>query len=415
MNKKVVKLLKKNRLFKKVFQINARRKRQKMYKHYYEQAVVQDKQIIFSAFQGRQYTCSPKAIYECMLHDPAFQDYTFIWALRDPNAKADYFDLSRTRLVKYNSAEFFQALYSSKYWVFNFKTPPYFYKRDSQVFLQCWHGTPLKRLGCDIEIAGNAATKLRAIHRSYVEDAKKYDLFLSPSRYCTEKFISAFGLGRLHKESIVKETGYPRNDFLLRYTPSDVQRVRALLGLPEGKKVILYAPTFRDDQFKPGLGHTYSLGLHLLRLREELSDDYVLLLRLHYLVSNYLDISQFRGFAYDVSQYDDVNDLYIASDMLITDYSSVFFDYANLRRPVLFYMYDLDAYQHEIRDFYIDLKELPGPILQDERALIEAIPRADAFFAEYRDKYDAFCKKYTYLDDGHAAEKAVKELMHCGR
>lgn len=411
MKKKLIKMFRKTKFGKKFYKYLHNKRLMKKSITFAKSLKTNEKQIIFSAFQGRLYACSPKAIYEYMINCPDYSDYTFVWAFNKPEEKMDLFDNERTIIVKYNTEEFFKYLSTSRYWIFNFKTTPYFIKKNDQIFVQCWHGTPLKKIGMDIQIEGNAATSKSKIHQSYIADAKKYDYLISPSQYATEKFITAFGLKQLSKESIVIEKGYPRNDKLINFSEEMVNQIKNDLGIASDKKVILYCPTFRDDQYKSGVGHTYQLGINLLRLKEKLPDNYVLLLRLHYLVSNHIDISQFKGFAIDVSNYDDVNDLYIVSDMLITDYSSVFFDYLNLKKPILFYMYDLQKYKNNLRDFYIDTNELPGPIYEDEMELIQAIKHVDSLFEINKAKYLEFCNKYTYLDDGNATERVVKEFM----
>ena len=412
MKKNLKKMLKKTKLGKIVFRNIQMRNRKKMVLSFVREMKVNDKQIIFSSFQGRLYSCSPKAIYEYMISNPQFDDYKFIWAFNKPEQKQSLFTDGRTVLVKYNSKDFFKYLASSKYWIFNFKTPEYFIKKENQIFLQCWHGTPLKRIGMDIEVDGNAATDKKKIHESYLNDAKKYDYFISPSRYATERFVSSFGLKLLDKENIIIEQGYPRNDKLKNFDADDIMEIKRKLNISSDKKVILYCPTFRDDQYKPGVGHTYQLGINLLRLKEKLGDGYFLLLRLHYLVSNKIDISQFKGFALDVSSYDDINDLYLISDVLVTDYSSVFFDFANLNRPMIFYMYDRELYQGTLRDFYLDLKDIPGPIIEDECKLIEALRNTDEIACKYQEKIKQFSSVYNYLDDGHATERTIKELMN---
>lgn len=412
MKKKLKKMLRKTKLGKILYKKIQIKNRKKMSLNIAREMEVNDKQIIFSSFQGRLYSCSPKAIYEYMINDSQFDDYKFIWAFNKPEQKQNLFVDGRTVLVKYNSKDFFKYLASSKYWIFNFKTPDYFIKKENQIFVQCWHGTPLKRIGMDIEVDGNAATDKKEIHQSYLDDAKKYDYFISPSRYATERFISSFGLKALNKENIIIEQGYPRNDKLSNFKADDIVEIKRKLNIALDKKVILYCPTFRDDQYKPGIGHTYQLGVNLLRLKEKLGNGYFLLLRLHYLVSNKIDISQFKGFALDVSSYDDINDLYLISDVLVTDYSSVFFDYANLNRPMIFYMYDRELYQGTLRDFYLNLKDLPGPIIEDERKLIGALRNTDEIMCKYQEKIRQFSSVYNYLDDGLATKRTVKELMN---
>ena len=196
---------------------------------------------------------------------------------------------------------------------------------------------------------------------------------------------------------------------LANYTEEDVRDVREALALPEGKKVILYAPTFRDNQHD-GSGYTYDTHIDFDRLQKEFSDEYVILFRAHYFVANQFDFSRYEGFIYDVSSLDDITSLYLVSDLLVTDYSSVFFDYANLGRPELFYMYDLEQYENDIRGFYFSVDTLPGPILKTEDELVEAIKNVNSIAEEYKEKYQVFHDTFNYLDDGHAAERVVNEI-----
>ena len=416
MKKKLKKVIKKlssqNYLFRSIYNKIKSLKRKIMYKRMYKKIPVNDKMIIFETFWGKSYACSPKAIYEYMVKQPEYADYQFIWVFKDPKKRKHLFTDERTKFVKYDTKKYYRYFAEAKYWIVNFRLADCIIKKDNQVCLQCWHGTPLKRIGCDIEIEkGNKLSSKKAISKSYIGDAKKYNYFISPSRFCTEKFTTSFGLDQLHKEDILIETGYPRNDFLYTYTQEDVKQIKEKLNIPEEKKVILYAPTFRDNQHQLGKGYVLSLQLDLDNLQRKLGDEYVVLMRLHYLVASKLDIKQYEGFIYDVSKYDDINDLYIIADMLITDYSSVFFDYANLRRPILFYMYDLEEYQHNIRNFYIDLNELPGPIVQTEKDLLQEINTIGTYQERYKDAYQKFHDKYNYLDDGNAAKRVAKVVI----
>ena len=169
------------------------------------------------------------------------------------------------------------------------------------------------------------------------------------------------------------EVGYPRNDFLLNYKADDLKKIKEFIGIPEDKKVILYAPTWRDNQHEAGVGFTYDLNVDFERLRRELGDEYVILFRVHYLVASSFSFRDFEGFIYNVSNYDDINHLYLIADLLITDYSSVFFDYGILKKPMLFYMYDLDDYKDSIRGFYFGIDRLPGRIITEEEELPDAI------------------------------------------
>ena len=369
---------------------------------------INDKQIIFDSYQSRSYACSPKEIYLRMIKDPRFKDYTFIWCFRDTDKKIDM--TKNTKIVRYTSKEYYKAYASSKYWIVNSLVPEQIKPKRGQVFVQCWHGTPLKRLRCDIEYDG-LLNDVKDIRIRNDIDAKRFTYFISPSKFCTDKFTSAFNLKKLHKENIFIEKGYPRNDFLFSYTDKDVAKIKKELNIKKDKKIILYAPTFRDNQHTSGVGYTYNLGIDLDKLMEELKDEYIILFRAHYFVSNSIDFEKYKGFVYDVSNYDDVSRLYVISDLLITDYSSVFFDYANLNRPILFYMYDLDEYQNKLRDFYFSLDILPGPILKTEKDLIKEIKKTKTISKNYKEKYEKFNKKFNYLNDSESSLRVINTIF----
>lgn len=406
--KKIKKLSRSTYATKKIMDNTVIAKRKLKYKEISKNVEVEDKTILFESFFARKYECSPRAIYEYMANSPEYKEYRFIWAFNDPDEMSKHFEGKNTEFVKAGSQDYLKAFARSKYWVRNTRLPEYITKKREQVYIQCWHGTPLKKIGCDIEVEGNnPLSSNKLVKKQYTQDAKQYSYMLSPSKYCTEKFISAFNLEKLNKKDVIIEEGYPRNDALFTYDDGTVKKIKEKIGIDEGKKVILYAPTFRDNQHKLGVGFTYDLALDLGPLMAELGDEYVVLLRLHYHIANHLDLSMYEGFAYDVSRYDNINDIYIVSDLLITDYSSVFFDYANLKRPILFYMYDLEEYRGISRDFYISLDELPGPVVTEENDLINVLNDLGNISREYADKYNAFNLKYNYLDDAFSSKRVV--------
>ena len=368
-----------------------------------------DKMVIFETFMGRQYGCNPKAIYEYMISNPRFADFRFIWVLNDPSKAEEIPQNDRVTVVTLRSDDYYRYYATAKYVVTNSNLDYGISKKNGQVFLQTWHGTPLKKLRCDIEIeTGNALNSLAEINQKNDLDVVRYDYFISPSAFASEKFTSAFNLVKLGKEDIIIETGYPRNDLLFHFDENYAESVKEKLCLPKDKKVILYAPTFRDNQHD-GAGYTYDTHIDFEELKQELSDEYVILFRAHYFVASQFDFSRFEGFIFDVSGLDDITPLYTITDLLITDYSSVFFDYANLKRPMIFYMYDLEEYADAIRGFYIDIAELPGPIVKTEEELIEAIKSNNL---TYDEKYREFNKKYNSLDDGNASRRVVEKLIN---
>jgi CDP-glycerol glycerophosphotransferase len=369
-----------------------------------------EQRVLFVSFNGRAYSDTPKVVYEYMISRPEFAGYSYVWVFKEPEKYVHLLKNPNTSIVKYKTNAHRCELIRAKYWVVNFRVFEYVWPSNEQVYLQCWHGTPLKRLGFDILESDNAMNSQMEILNKYINDAKKITWLLSPSAFASEKFASAWNLAKYGKMDRILEVGYPRNDRLAiavksgHSTPDEKERIKIAVGLPakSEKMVILYAPTWRDNQFDPAFGYTYDLKIDFDKLRDEIGDKYIILFRVHYLVMKSFDFAKYDGFIYDCSDYDDINDLYLISDLLLTDYSSVFFDYSILEKPMLFYMYDLEEYANRTRGFYFDIAELPGHILREDTELAPAIRGAletDAPFSPDK-KYLAFKEKYTYLDGG---------------
>lgn len=405
----------KSGIVKKVYMNTRRKKREQRYERY-TCLPVDDKLVLFESFMGRKYADSPKAIYEYMLNNPDYSDYKFIWFFKD-RCMDEYLFLEkneRTALQLWGSPDYYKSYAQAKYWFTNSRVPAAITPREEQVYVQCWHGTPLKRLGFDIEVeAKDARNDASTVREVYENDARRYTYMISPSKYCSEKFASAFNLNNIGKSDIMIEEGYPRNDAIVNHSSDDINRIKRELGISEDKKVILYAPTWRENQHNVNVGYVYESPIEFDGFREKLGDEYVILFRVHYFIANAFDFEENKGFVYDVSDYPEINDLYIISDVLITDYSSVFFDFGILKRPEIFFMYDLKYYKDELRGFYLTLDELPGPIVETQEELEKKLQTIDEWTEteEYLHKYDNFTGKFTYLDDGHATERVVKAII----
>ena len=278
-------------------------------------------------------------------------------------------------------------------------------KREGNVFLQTWHGTPLKRLVFDMDDISSATARYK---KQVYKQSRAWDYLIAPNQYSSDIFRSCF---MFDKEML--ETGYPRNDILHSKDKLQIAaRLKEKLVIPKDKKTILYAPTWRDDEYYAKGKYKFSLQLDLKLLREKLGDEYVLLLRTHYFIADKVDVSGVEDFVYNVSKYDDIAELYLISDVLITDYSSVFFDYANLKRPMLFYMYDLDKYRDVLRGFYINIEEeLPGPILFTSEDVIKSIKDINTISKEYEHKYNVFYDKFCGWEKGNSSQKVVERVF----
>lgn len=370
-------------------------------KHIFRKLPMKKNWICFESFLGKQYADSCKYIYEYLLKNYK-KDYKFIWIINDDSVKIPG---NPTRVHRF-SLKYFYYMTRSKYWVNNMRQPKWYPKRKGNVFLETWHGTPLKKLVFDMEDVYSASPTYKA---EVYSQSRKWDYLVSDNPFSTEVFQSCF---MFPKERIL-EYGYPRND-LMHHPHKDkiAARIRKKVGVPEGKKTILYAPTWRDDEYYGKGQYKFKLQLDLRRLREEFGDEYVILLRTHYFIADSLDVTGVEDFAINVSKYSDITELYLISDICITDYSSVFFDYANLKRPILFFTYDLEKYRDVLRGFYIDIeKEIPGPLLYTNDEVVDAIRNIDKIEKQYHDRYEEFYNRFCALDDGHAAKRIVEKVF----
>lgn len=327
--------------------------------------------ILFSSYSGTKFNDNPFEIFEYL--DKNEYDYTLVYAFRSRGMVRAFNKAYPQHLaIRYNSLQHYYYLNKAGYWIFNYKTPSYFKKKPETIFLQTWHGIPLKKLGNDIDNLKQTFYRSQQTYKqmaqSYTDEGKKIDYFLMPSPYALKHLQSAF---KLPDKKLLKYE-YPRNELLYNYSKKDVNKLKADLKLPSNKKIILYAPTWRDDNYSLLTGYRAKDFLLDFSQLEKLSSKYIILYRPHYLIDN--PISSLPKNVYDVSTYPDSSELYIISDILVTDYSSVYFDYALLKRPIYFYMKDLNLYQNQLRGFYIDIdKDLPNDYYTDQAKLIEDI------------------------------------------
>ncbi|KYD15910.1 CDP-glycerol:poly(glycerophosphate) glycerophosphotransferase [Caldibacillus debilis] len=332
-------------------------------------------------------------------------NYHMFWSVDKGSVR--FFQEKGIPYIKRFSLKWLIYMARAEYWITNSRMPLWLTKPKHTVYVQTWHGTPLKKLALDMNEVHMPGTNTEKYKKNFTKESAKWDFLLSPNAYSTEIFRRAFDF---HKTII--ESGYPRNDYLYNYKREDVEKIKKQLNLPLDKKVILYAPTWRDNQFYQVGKYKFNLRLDLDLMKEKLGEEYILLLRMHYLVAESLDLSRYEGFAFDVSKVQDIRELYVISDMLITDYSSVFFDYANLKRPMLFYVYDIDEYRDVLRGFYFDIeKEAPGPLVYSTEEIIEKVNKLKNNDESINEAINRFYKKFCYLDDGEATKRVVDRIF----
>jgi len=361
---------------------------------------VNKKLVLFESGLGKQFGDSPRNIYEEILEQNL--DYKKVWVYN----KNHRFNDKYTKRVKRLSPQYYYYLLKAGYWVNNQNFPSYIKKRTETVYLQTWHGTPLKKMLYDIEeVHGRSDDYVERVGNA----VKNWDYLISPSDYATRAFKSAF---RYRGE--ILEVGYPRNDLFYQGNQGEViNSVKNKLQLLDGRKVILYAPTFRDDQTSRKSKFLFDINMDLHKMKGQLGEEYIVLLRMHVVISNKLEIDDsLTDFVKNVSNYPDIQELLLLTDILITDYSSVMFDFANTKRPMLFYTYDLESYRDNLRGFYMDFEEeAPGPLVFNTEEIIENILNIDKVKHEYQSKYRAFYDKFCYLEDGQSSKRVVDRIF----
>lgn len=353
--------------------------------------------VVYNSFNGR-YSDNPRAVYEELVRRGIA--HTAVWMCAEGHSEA--FPPETEPRVP-GSPGWHEEAGPAEYVVANVEMREHLDKQPGVVFLQTWHGTALKRIGYDNRyVHANPAGFERD-----VEEYRRWDYLLSPNPLTTSVMRSAFrGF-----DGEILETGYPRNDILSSPRRDEVrERTRAALGIEPSQTVVLYAPTWRDNLYHEQ-GGTFSLELDVDEVVRELGDDCVLLLRVHFLVAaNVARVHADR--VLDVSDHEDVRDLYLAADVLITDYSSVMFDFAITGRPLFFFTYDLEEYRDRLRGFYFDFEaEAPGPLCRTSDDLIAALLDRAHVSRAYEDRYAAFRARYCPHDDGGASGRVVERVF----
>ncbi|OKI01999.1 CDP-glycerol--glycerophosphate glycerophosphotransferase [Streptomyces sp. CB02923] len=363
---------------------------------------VRKRTVVFESHLGRQFSDSPRAVYEEMrrqgLEFEAFWSYA-----EDPGE----FPAEAT-LVRRWSLPYLKALAQAEFWVDNQSFPLKLAKRAQTTYVQTWHGSALKKMGFDTP-AQKTLTRAQQAEQQTALD--RFDRFLIRSEHDVRTLARAF---RLPERALLR-VGYPRNDALVRARRREEAgqgRVRgplaAELGIPEDKQVVLYAPTFRSSGAR---SHRFELPFDVEEFAARFGERFVLLVRSHYL--NHVTLPPtVKGAVVDVSALHDVTPLLELADVLVSDYSSVMFDYSLLNRPMVLFTYDFEAYVHEQRGTYFDLREhAPGPLVHSPEAFFEALEGLEDLEGVYAPARARFVARFGEYERGDAARTLVEQFF----
>jgi len=343
--------------------------------------------ILFCSYSGKFYNDSPRAIYEYMQKDPRCCRFHCVWAFSEP----EKYDVPGCdEKIRIDTWKYFLTAFKAKVWITNVNIERGLkFKKKNQYYLNTWHGT-------SVNWVGNAVEGREDFQWDYI------DAFCFAGEFEREFIKRDF----LVKDAHLLPSGLPRNDDLYTIDEERILKIKEKLSIPMNKKVILYAPTWREST-DGGKSCNITPPINIQKWHKALSDQYILIFRTHHNTREMLGI-QFDDFVRDGSDYPNVNDLMIISDYLITDYSCIMMDYSILGRPIIEFGYDYDDYS-KTRGFYFDIdKEIPSHILRNEDEVIQYITATN---------YDEECKKVIEFRNkhieygGHASQMCVDAIL----
>lgn len=356
---------------------------------------VKSNRIMLESYWGKSINCNPKAMLDYMLENN-YDDYEYI-VVYNGECKAD---TANIKYVNIRSLKYLYYLATSKYWVLNTHQMATLKPKKNQVYMQTWHGAgAFKKFGLDI-IDDRQKEK-----EAWRRDADHWTYLLCSSEEVKDIYSNAFGV----KKEIIHPIGLPRNDCF--YDTTKIEKLRKeidkQINNKENKKIILYAPTFRDNK-------KFELMFNIEDLYNNLSDEYILLLKLHpNIKDDLIEIDdKYKDFVINFSDYEETQELLMVTDLLITDYSSIIFDFALTSKPIVLYAYDLEEYKNRIRGFYYEYEEfVPGPIVRNQEELIAEIKGYNQLQDRYKEKVENFARKFNHVSDKSASELAVNILL----
>ncbi len=351
--------------------------------------------VLMQSFSGKRFNDSPRVLFERMLQRPDCESLHFVWAFNEP----DLYKLPRTTVVRMDSWSYWKAALKSKYWITNVNIERGLsFKKKGTVYVMTGHGSGPKT-------GGNAAPS----RSDY--DFSNVDLITADGEYIQEIFSRDFGA----RKEAIQLSGRPICDALFSYKELDNMRRKKIrnkicneLGIPKNKKIVLYAPTWRESDLLNNKSDFIS-HVNFKKWHQVLGDEYFILLRAHSITAEVNGI-RFSNWVKDCTEYPDINDLYVVADFLISDYSSVFTDYSILEKPMLCYAYDYDEYCQK-RGLYFDLRKHITTFSNEDAMLHYLLEMNTEFEVQKSKEYLHFIAGY----GGNATNCCIEKMLELGR
>ncbi len=379
------------------------------YERFRSRLPIAEKTVLFEAYHGARISCNPYAIFLAMLEDPEFAGYRYVWTLNDLSDPGNrmlekYRRMPNVEFHARGSKGYLKHLASAKHLVNNKTFHYYFVKRPEQVHISTWHGVPLKTLGKD---QYGSMGQYKNTTRNYLQT----DYLVMPNRFTSDVMLDSCDVRSLFPGHVI-EGGYPRTDLTLN---TDRVRMKAylgeLLGIDPAKTFVLYAPTWRGE-VGSAIDITDAIVENIERLAEGMPEGHELLLKVHDKTYAFVKGNPALAHMVNIPDWFETNELLAGIDILVTDYSSIFFDFLSLRRPIIHFVFDRAEYERT-RGTYFDMDtEMPGPLCYTADEVNAAIRDIGAVTERFRERHEQAIERWCANEDGRCARRVIDIVFH---
>ena len=377
------------------------------YTHFYLSEAVERQTVLYESRDGKSLTDSPFAIFQHLLKTDKKKEYTHYWVVTPgvelKKIQDTYQEHDNVHFILRNSDDYLKWLAKAEYLINNSTFQGFVTIKEEQTYINTWHGTPLKTMGFDIP--GNPANAKNVVRNFFMAD-----YLISPNPHTTKMFVDSYRLKNNYPGKII-EAGYPRIDQTFQTTKQEMYQQLNSLGveIEEDKPIMLYSPTIKEGSLTPGTEQVAKIHAEMSRVREKFDEEFQVLIKVHpFLYQEAKDYPEIVP--YLIPDVVDTNQLLAVTDCLITDYSSIFFDFLVTDKPIFFYCWDDDLYDNE-RGKYLTYDELPGPVAFSVEELIQQLEKLPEMEEKYRESYRKFKQDYVPYDDGKVTEKIVEIIF----